>query len=270
MIARCKHKIASLPSDHCNSAYSSIAISQLFTFIESIQVFLPFFRELDEMAQNDRDDPLAYGDYHNRGYEGEEGEGYEGGERGLVGDAYQKIRSKYRPQQGASSMSGQSQSVPPNGGPGQSGGLASSLFNTIHGVVHGVGSEINQRLSGKDTIPSIPNQASQPSTGIGAQATSQNQFGSFATQRYGNDVKWYVDGCGYMWAVSTAIEQARESIWILDCKFLQIRFEWHHWFCALEYASFKPSNKKDIFGYNADWPRVAFSGIISTETTFSE
>jgi phospholipase D1/2 len=25
-----------------------------------------------------------------------------------------------------------------------------------------------------------------------------------------------VDGCSYMWAVSMAIEEARESIWILD------------------------------------------------------
>jgi hypothetical protein len=27
-----------------------------------------------------------------------------------------------------------------------------------------------------------------------------------------------VDGCGYMWAVSRALEQARETIWILDCE----------------------------------------------------
>ena len=31
-----------------------------------------------------------------------------------------------------------------------------------------------------------------------------------------HDAKWFVDGCGYMWAVSVAIEEARESIWILD------------------------------------------------------
>ena len=29
-------------------------------------------------------------------------------------------------------------------------------------------------------------------------------------------MKWYVDACGYMWAVSKALETARESIWILD------------------------------------------------------
>ena len=85
------------------------------------------------MARSDRDDPLAYGDYHERGEAENE---YAGGERGLVGDTYRRLRSKYRPQQaGMSEQPGQS--VPPNGGPEQSGGLASSLFGAIHGVVHG-------------------------------------------------------------------------------------------------------------------------------------
>lgn len=43
-----------------------------------------------------------------------------------------------------------------------------------------------------------------------------NRFDSFAPPRTGNEAKWYVDGCGYMWAVSVAIEEARECIWILD------------------------------------------------------
>ncbi|KAF2863254.1 phospholipase D/nuclease [Piedraia hortae CBS 480.64] len=43
-----------------------------------------------------------------------------------------------------------------------------------------------------------------------------HRFQSFAPQRAGNEVKWYVDGCSYMYAVSVALEQARESIWILD------------------------------------------------------
>lgn len=47
--------------------------------------------------------------------------------------------------------------------------------------------------------------------------THTNRFNSFAPIRHtGNDAKWYVDGCGYMWAVSVAIEEAKESIWILD------------------------------------------------------
>jgi len=44
---------------------------------------------------------------------------------------------------------------------------------------------------------------------------AENRFQSFAPQSTGN-AKWYVDGCSYFWAVSEAIEQARESIYILD------------------------------------------------------
>ncbi|CAG8956486.1 hypothetical protein HYFRA_00003872 [Hymenoscyphus fraxineus] len=55
-------------------------------------------------------------------------------------------------------------------------------------------------------------QQSFPGTGAGP----DNRFHSFAPARHGNDAKWYVDGCGYMWAVSVALEEARESIWILD------------------------------------------------------
>ena len=39
---------------------------------------------------------------------------------------------------------------------------------------------------------------------------------SFAAQRQGNDAKWYVDGCSYMYAVSMALEHAQQEIWILD------------------------------------------------------
>jgi hypothetical protein len=49
-------------------------------------------------------------------------------------------------------------------------------------------------------------------------SNSPHRYGSFAPQRLHNDVKWYVDGCGYFYAVSLALERAKESIWILDCK----------------------------------------------------
>jgi phospholipase D1/2 len=45
---------------------------------------------------------------------------------------------------------------------------------------------------------------------------TENRFHSFAPQRQDNEAKWFVDGCGYMWAVSIALEEAKESIWILD------------------------------------------------------
>lgn len=51
------------------------------------------------------------------------------------------------------------------------------------------------------------------------QPGTECRFGSFAPPRQGNDVKWYVDGCSYFYAVSRALETAKESIWILDCEF---------------------------------------------------
>ncbi|PWW79693.1 phospholipase D/nuclease [Tuber magnatum] len=52
-------------------------------------------------------------------------------------------------------------------------------------------------------------------SGVPAQQT-ENRFDSFAREKTGNGVKWYVDGKDYMYAVSIAIENARQSIWILD------------------------------------------------------
>lgn len=164
------------------------------------------------MAGNDRDDPLAYGDYHERGSSAE-GDEYEGGERGIIGDTYRKYRDKYQPSQSGSTSGAQ-----------QSSGLASSIFNKLHGAVQGLGSELDKRLTGKQQQGQSGYQSGQqsgqhpPPSSVGAQATTQHRYGSFARQESGNDVKWYVDGCGYMWAVSVAIEQARGSIWILDCK----------------------------------------------------
>lgn len=51
---------------------------------------------------------------------------------------------------------------------------------------------------------------------FGHQQPSADRFHSFAPIRSRNDAKWYVDGCSYMWAVSVALEEATESIWILD------------------------------------------------------
>ncbi|KAH7327927.1 putative phospholipase PldA [Stachybotrys elegans] len=43
-----------------------------------------------------------------------------------------------------------------------------------------------------------------------------NRYESFFPERDGNLVKWYVDGRNYFWAVSMALEQAQESIYIAD------------------------------------------------------
>ncbi|KAI0132491.1 hypothetical protein BJ170DRAFT_614156 [Xylariales sp. AK1849] len=47
------------------------------------------------------------------------------------------------------------------------------------------------------------------------EVTNTNRYQSFAPQSSGG-AKWYVDGASYFWAVSVALEQARESIYILD------------------------------------------------------
>ncbi|CAJ2514126.1 Uu.00g022450.m01.CDS01 [Anthostomella pinea] len=44
---------------------------------------------------------------------------------------------------------------------------------------------------------------------------TDHRFQSFSPETSGN-VKWYVDGASYFWAVSMALEQARESVYILD------------------------------------------------------
>lgn len=43
-----------------------------------------------------------------------------------------------------------------------------------------------------------------------------HQFHSFAPVREGNKIKWYVDARDYLWAVSVALENAKESIYIAD------------------------------------------------------
>lgn len=78
-----------------------------------------------------------------------------------------------------------------------------SFLNKIHDTVSGFGKELEAKLDEKKEHV--------------AEATGHtHRYGSFAPQQFDNDVKWYVDGCGYMWAVSRALEQARETIWILD------------------------------------------------------
>ena len=43
-----------------------------------------------------------------------------------------------------------------------------------------------------------------------------HRFGSFAPERHGNKIKWYVDGQDYFWAVAVALEKAKETIYIED------------------------------------------------------
>ena len=49
-----------------------------------------------------------------------------------------------------------------------------------------------------------------------AKICESHRFQSYFPEREGNLVKWYVDGRDYFWAVSVALEQATESIYIAD------------------------------------------------------
>ncbi|KAK2834911.1 hypothetical protein FQN49_006794 [Arthroderma sp. PD_2] len=87
----------------------------------------------------------------------------------------------------------------------------SDLVSGIFGKIQGIGSEMAQRI-GSNLDPQA-----YATYGAGTAASnSKNRYGSFAPARDHGDAKWYVDGCSYMWAVSRALETAKESIWILD------------------------------------------------------
>jgi phospholipase D1/2 len=90
-----------------------------------------------------------------------------------------------------------------------------SLFDKLQSGVHKLGSEIKTRIAIGE-IHSHTHEGGECHPGAHDHHMG-NRYLSFAPQRpNGNDVKWYVDACGYMWAVSKALETARESIWILD------------------------------------------------------
>lgn len=138
-------------------------------------------------------------------------------DRGFLGDTFGKLRKKYTGQQGGSQgpalvVDGQGSG---GGGGGGGGGLASSIFSKAHQAVHGLGREVNHRLARREKHSHTHcNEQCEH----GSHADTENRFQSFAPRRAGNSVKWYVDGCGYMWAVSRALEQATQTIWILDCE----------------------------------------------------
>ena len=155
------------------------------------------------------EEPLAYGDDHEDSpetyrseeypkgdeYNADEGEEDAEGERGIIGDTYRKFRGK-----------------PPK--PGHEPGLGTFILDKLHDTVQDIGKRMDSRHKPSYT-------QSGALGGGGMHASNNHRFGSFAAQRTGNDVKWFVDGCGYFWAVSKALEEATHSIWILDCKYIE-------------------------------------------------
>jgi phospholipase D1/2 len=106
----------------------------------------------------------------------------------------------------------QNQNPNPNQNRPQKLGL-SSFLDRFEETVSGVGTQLAQRIG--TTIDA------DAYAGYGSNNNAnKNRFNSFAPARGNNDVKWHVDGFTYFWAVSRALETARESIWILDCKLI--------------------------------------------------
>lgn len=150
---------------------------------------------------NRRDDDLAYGDYY--------GQGGGEGDRGLVGDMGRRFFG------GKKENTQQQQSSSNQGG-------SMSFFDKLHDPLHGFVSDLKDAISGKEGSQNKPPQGGVQQQGAqappqpGQEYHSEHRFMSFAPERHGNDTKWYVDGCSYMYAVSLALERAKESIWILD------------------------------------------------------
>lgn len=99
----------------------------------------------------------------------------------------------------------------------------SFLFDKAKEALRDVERTVKQSVGGGDS-EAQPQQANQGDVHAHTHPTPEcsdrdkhhmHRFQSFAPQREGNDAKWYVDGCSYMWAVSVALENARDTIWIL-------------------------------------------------------
>jgi phospholipase D1/2 len=123
----------------------------------------------------------------------------------------------------------------------------SFLFDKAHQTVHQLGNVIKSKISTGE-VHSHTHDGDECHPGA-HDAHLDNRYLSFAVEHEGNDAKWYVDACGYMWAVSKALEQAKESIWILDCKH-------RHKMCEERVI--------DLFN------RVAVARIVSSQTSCQE
>lgn len=124
-------------------------------------------------------------------------------------------------QTGASAYPGGPPTQPPQGKPD----FASKLFGGLHNTIQNIGSDVSNLLGSDNRPPSQYSSYPQGQSGYAGYSNAPipptvvqgpNSHDSFASEKPGNDVKWYVDGCGYFWAVSQALEGAKNAIWILD------------------------------------------------------
>ncbi|GAP82855.1 putative phospholipase D active site-containing protein [Rosellinia necatrix] len=80
---------------------------------------------------------------------------------------------------------------------------------------HVVKEHILKDVLGVDDKEDTPQEQVHPNQIDIQPVDTAHRFQSFSPQSSGN-AKWYVDGASYFWAVSMALEEARESIYILD------------------------------------------------------
>ena len=115
------------------------------------------------------------------------------------------------------------------GGPPQQNkkpGLGDQVLGGLFGSIQSIGQDVQKIVGGSSSHKPPQSQGYQQGYQSGIQSNLQshppsgstkNRFDStFEGPKPGNDVKWYVDGCSYMYAVSQALESARQTIWILD------------------------------------------------------
>lgn len=76
-----------------------------------------------------------------------------------------------------------------------------------------------------------------------------HRFESFAPEHDGNKVKWYVDASDYMWAVSVALDRAKETIYIAD------------WWLSPELFLRRPPNKNQEWRLDQVLKRRAEAGV---------
>lgn len=81
------------------------------------------------------------------------------------------------------------------------------------------------------------------------QICDSHRFRSYFPERDGNLVKWYIDGRDYFWAVSVALEQAKESIYIED------------WWLSPELFMRRPPHQKQEYRLDQILKRKAEEGV---------
>ncbi|OTA04507.1 phospholipase D [Trichoderma parareesei] len=78
---------------------------------------------------------------------------------------------------------------------------------------------------------------------------ASHRFKSYFPEREGNLVKWYVDGRDYFWAVSVALEEAKETIYIAD------------WWLSPELFLRRPPHQKQEYRLDQVLKRKAEQGV---------